>query len=269
MLLIALALSACSSGSTAHTDSEVAAGHALQAPSAGSAKAPAGTAARPPVEQASIISTGSVSLRARDVGAADDNVHRIMDQYAAKLSEERTGTGYVRVVMRVPAASFTDAMQDVEKVADLVTSSTTSKDVSTQVVDVDERVASARASLARIRTLLARADKIGDVISIESELAQREADLNSLLGQQAHLADQTALSTITVTITHAPPAKHHPSSHSGFLAGLGGGWHALRAVGTGLATVAGALLPWLPVAVVVGVPVWSGLRRRRAAVAAD
>jgi hypothetical protein len=156
-------------------------------------------------------------------------------------------------------------MTDLEGVGRLVDSSTTSTDVSTQVVDVDERVKAARASIERIRLLLSRAERLGDIMSIESQLASREADLNSLLRQQATLADQTSLSTISVDIERPPSAPHprRADDGTGFLAGLRGGWHALHGVATAAATVLGALLPWVPVALVVGVPTWLVLRRGR------
>jgi hypothetical protein len=155
-------------------------------------------------------------------------------------------------------------MSDLEQVADLQDSDTTSKDVSTQVIDVDERVKAARASIERITTLLSRAEKIGDVMAIEAQLASREADLNSLLRQQAHLADQTALATISVSIDRPAAAHARPASDdAGFLAGLSAGWDALRGFGTGVATVVGALLPWTPVALLIGIPVWLVVRRSR------
>ena len=53
------------------------------------------------------------------------------------------------------------------------------------------------------------------------------------------------------------------------VAGLRDGWDALSGFGTAAATVAGALLPWAVVALVVGVPglaLTRRLRRRTAAV---
>lgn len=269
---VALALTACG-GSAGSSGSSGSAASGSYGQSSRTERAPGAAhkaaAAQPTVLEAAIISTGTIALRAADVEGARARVQHVADRYAGQVAEEETTAstdtvvGRARVVLRVPADSFTSAMSDLAKVAYVVDSSTTSTDVSTRVIDVDERVKSARASLARIRTLLGRADKIGDVISIESELSEREADLNSLLAQQAHLADQTALSTITVSITQAAATTLHRRSHSGFVAGLEGGWHALRAVAAGVATVAGALLPWLPVVLVVGVPAWLLARRRR------
>ncbi len=115
----------------------------------------------------------------------------------------------------------------------------------------------------QIENLLSRATKLGEVIAIESDLARRQADLDSLKSQQKWLQDQTTLSTITLSLTRtttrtAPATKAH-----GFLAGLDDGWHALGGVTVGLLTLVGVLLPFLVLVVLLGVPVWLLLRRRR------
>lgn len=277
-----LAVAACSSGSHDASTSRAAAdsaggssareGGPVSAPAPGAKDALADTSEKttPTIEQPSIISQGVISLSAKDVAKARAQVQHVADGYGGMVTDQETSTaedgkmGYARLVLRIPARSFAQAMDDLEQVADLVDSSTTSEDVSTQVIDVDERVRVARASIERIRTLLRRAEKIGDIMAIESQLSSREADLNSLLRQQAHLGDQTTLSTISVSIDRPAVAHtHRASDDSGFLAGLRAGWDALRGFGTGVATIVGALLPWTPVALLVGLPGWLVLRRLR------
>lgn len=226
--------------------------------------------------QASIISTGTVSLRADDVGDARFEVQKVVDRVGGQVTDSETRTdddGAVRtarLVLRVPSAEFTETMDALEKVADLEASSTTSEDVTTQVVDTNVRIRVQRQSIARIEQLLDRAGSIRDIVAVERQLTDREARLNSLLRQQAYLADQTSLSTITVHLQRHrvdEPGRTEPEDDDGFLAGLSAGWAALGTVAVGLATVAGALLPFLGVALVLGLPGWllvrGAVRRRR------
>jgi hypothetical protein len=130
------------------------------------------------------------------------------------------------------------------------------------VIDTAVRVRAQERSLRRIEILLARAQSIRDIVDIESELTRRQADLDSLKSQQAYLADQTAMSTITVHLEQKhEPAKEPDTEEAGFLPGLEGGWGALVAFGTVLATILGALLPWLVVLTVPGIPAWLVVRR--------
>lgn len=273
ILLATLALGACSSSASSGDSS----GASAESPAAPHAAARAGdrvsdgptgaTGSDTRLAQPAIVSTGTLTLRSSDVAAARAQVQRIAEGYGGQVAQQVATVpqgrrlGHARLVLRIPAASFADAMVDLEHVGDLRDSRTSSTDVTSQVIDVGERVRSARASLARIRTLLGSTDKIGEVLQVESELTTREADLESLLGQQKHLADQTALSTITVTIDPTGRATV-PESEHGFVAGFSGGWHALGGAATVALTVVGALLPWLPVVLVLAVPGWLLARRR-------
>lgn len=235
-----------------------------------------GSKSRPAPMTRAVISTGTVSLRADDVTEARRDVQRIADAHRAQVSEEETGTdedgraAYARMVLRVPVAQFDATLDELEKAADLRDSSRTTEDVTTQVIDTDVRVRAQEASLRRVEALLARAEKLQDIVWIEAQLTTRQAELDSLRQQQAWLADQTSMSTITVDITLAGKAEPKKDD-DGFLAGLRSGWDGLSATATALATVTGALLPFAVVLGVLGVPVWlvvRGRRRRRGAVPA-
>jgi hypothetical protein len=74
----------------------------------------------------------------------------------------------------------------------------------------------------------------------------------------------------TITVRLSTPEKYVPPPDAlegaGFLAGLRAGWHALLDVFVVGLTVLGAVLPFLGVGLLVGVPAWIGIRalvRRR------
>jgi uncharacterized protein DUF4349 len=142
------------------------------------------------------------------------------------------------------------------------------EDVTSQVADVSSRVQSARDSLIRLRVLYMHATKIGDVIEIESEIAQREADLESLEAQQRALAAQTSMATIELTLSTAampPPVAKHHHRETGFVGGLQRGWHAFGTSVAAVATALAAALPFVGLALLIG---WGALvirRRTRAA----
>ncbi len=218
-----------------------------------------------------IVSSGTVSLTSKDVGAARRDVQRIVDAQGGEVTEEDTETddegetSYARMVLRVPSSAFDEAMQALEDVAVLRSSNRGSEDVTTQVIDTGVRVRAQEASLKRVELLLARAKTLKDIIWIESQLTNRQAELDSLKSQQTWLEDQTSLSTITVDITAKADAKvEEPDDEpAGFLTGLRGGLDALGDTALVVATVVGALLPFAVVLLVLGVPAWLLLRRRR------
>jgi len=222
----------------------------------------------------SLIKHGNVALRADDVGKAQFSVQKVVDTYAGQVTEEKTTTdddghpAYTRMVLRIPSDHFDDAMADLKGVAELESANTSEDDVTTKVIDTQSRLAVQKRSIARITTLFQRAESIRDIMTIEAQLSRRQAVLDSLEKQAAYLASQTTLSTITVSVDQIPEKKAAvvADDDSGFVSGLTAGWDALTTFAVGLATVAGALLPWLIVVAIVGPPVLllvRSLRRRR------
>lgn len=219
-------------------------------------------------QERAVISTGVVSLRGRDVSDVRFDVLKVVDTHRGTVTDQATETdedgtvSRARLVIRVPAEEFGDTMAELEKVADLESSSSASEDVTTQVIDTRARIRAQEASLQRVEILFDRAQSIRDVIAIEAQLTRRQAELDSLKQQMAWLADQTSLSTITVHLERTSTTAQ-PDDDSGFLAGLQRGWDALAAVAVGAATLLGAVLPFAVVLAVLAVPLWRLVRHSR------
>jgi hypothetical protein len=210
-------------------------------------------------------------MRADDVGKARYDVQRIADRYRGEVTEENTEADtdgdavFARMVLRVPSDDFDEALAALEEVGEQASVSTSADDVTTKLIDLSTRVQTQRRSIQRITVLFQQAKSIRDVMAIESELSRRQADLEALERKRAYLAGQASMSTITVGIERTPDKKaatKKTDDDDGFLAGFSAGWGALRSFGIGVATVAGALLPWLAVGAVLGVPLLLLLRRR-------
>ena len=221
----------------------------------------------------SIIATGTVSLASKDVGETRRDVQRIVDAQGGTVTDESTETdqeghtSYARLVVRVPSSKFGVAMTALEDAGVLRSSDRGSDDVTTEVIDNGARVRAQEASLKRVELLLAEAKTLKDVIWIESQLTSRQAELDSLRSQQAWLKDQTSMSTITVdisTLTREVVEEPEDDTPAGFMAGLRGGMKAVGAMLVAVATILGALLPFSVLVLVLGLPVWLVVRRRKA-----
>jgi Domain of unknown function (DUF4349) len=228
-----------------------------------------GAAARPPALQRAVISTGDLTLRSRDVAAARARVLALVDTWGGLVADEQASSSSRGVLtrtdltLRVPSGRFGTAMARLAGVAHVVHQERSSEDVTTQVIDVDARVRAKQLSVDRIEALLARAKSLAQILAIESDLSDRQAELDSLKQQQAWLDDQTSLSTIHVALVRSHHHGPAPVRHHGFLAGLATGWAALGTAAAGLLTGVGLVLPFAVLALLVGVPVWWLVRRRR------
>jgi hypothetical protein len=259
----------------AQGDDQAADGSAQVAGSQSGSKDASGGAS---VESQKVISTGNVQLRSDDVGQAIFDVRKVVDVHGGTIAEDDTETDKEgaafrsRMVLRVPTADFDATMSELEKIGALVSSKRQSADVTTQVLDIDVRVEAQQRSIDRIQVLFDHATTIKDIVSVESELSRRQADLASLQAQQTYLADQTSMSTITLAVERTPKEtkpKPKEDDETGFMSGLSDGWGALKTFLVGGSTVVGALLPWLVLMLVLAVPGWPLVRwlRRREATA--
>ncbi|OCC13374.1 DUF4349 domain-containing protein [Streptomyces sp. PTY087I2] len=170
------------------------------------------------------------------------------------------------LVLRVPQERFQEVLRELAGSGKLLSRTSNAKDVTDQVVDVESRISTQRASVARVRELMDKAERISDVVALEGELSSRQSDLESLLAQQASLKDRTSLATITLDLTppDAPDDDRKKDDDPGFLDALGGGWDAFVTMLRWIAVAFGAAFPFLLTGALAAL-VWRVLRKRRAA----
>jgi hypothetical protein len=204
----------------------------------------------------SIIYAGTMTIEVKDVNVAAAQAIAFATAAGGFIGgDNRQINGQsstATLILRVPAERFQSTLDQLKGVGDEESRQLTSQDVTDQVVDVASRIATAQASVDRIRALLARAQTIGEITALESELSRRESDLESLQARKRKLDGLTALSTITV-VMHGPDAPAAPEEGTGILVGLRHGWNAFVGSLMVALTIFGWLLPWL---VFVGLPIW-------------
>jgi hypothetical protein len=277
-LFAAVALAGCSSGASnsASSGSKVAAGPAAAAPQQGGAAdqaqgaanaAPAQVPNDQPVQR-NIIYTGSITLRVDDVTGAATIIEALAVGAGGFVGGDQrsldSGKSSATLTLRVPAERFTSTLDTIRTKGHEEHEDVSTQDVTATVIDLNARIQSQQASVNRVRDLLAKAQSITDITTIESELAKREADLESMQAKQRNLTDLSSLSTISVNLLAPQAAAATPKpAEKGFWAGLKHGWHAFAASLGVLLTVLGAVLPFV---LIIGVPLglaYRWLRRRR------
>jgi hypothetical protein len=281
-VLTLVALTGCGSSGAASESSAGgnAADHAAAAPSAGRAGVAntgnGGDVAQaadtgPKLEQKAIIRNGDIAIRTMDPQQARDSVDGLLTRLDGSVDGDQTvydKQGHIhdaQLVLRVPVASFTTAMDDLARLGTVVHSSSTGRDVTTQVIDVQQRLKTLRISLHDLNAFQAKASNIGQLLRFENAITQRRGEYQSLKAQRNHLVNETSMSTINLDISvppmHAAVTTHH--RHAGFVTGLRHGWSALtRSVVVALTGV-GAALPFAVLLAVIGLPLLWWTRRGR------
>jgi hypothetical protein len=220
------------------------------------------------VEQRAVVKKGDLAVRTPDPQQARDHVDVLLTRLDGSIDDEQTAYdkhGRIQdseLVLRVPVASFTTAMDELERLGTVVHSTSSAQDVTTQVIDVHQRLRTLRISLHDLNSFQRRAANINQLLRFESAITQRRGEYQSLKAQRNDLVGQTSMSTIhldlSVPPTHTAPGPVH---HAGFVTGLRHGWNALIGTVMVALTVVGAVLPFAVVLALVGVPLWWWGRR--------
>ena len=108
------------------------------------------------------------------------------------------------ITVRVPAAKFHDTLKQIMKLGDVRHRDVKVQDVTEQFHDLQVRLRNAEAVLARLHTLLERAQSVKDALAVETELARVAGQVEQLKGKLKLLRELIAFSTITVRFDAEP-----------------------------------------------------------------
>lgn len=215
------------------------------------------------VDPRAVVKQGDLVVRTRDPQQARDRVDALLQRLRGTVDDEQTSydkEGRIRdshLVLRVPVASFSTAMDALEGLGTVVHSTSTAEDVTAEVIDVRQRLRTLRISLHDLNSFQRQAANIDQLLRFESAITQRRGEYQSLKAQRNHLVDQTTMSTIDLDLS-VPPS--HPATgpvhHAGFVTGLRHGWAALTGTVLVALTVVGAVLPFAVALALVGLPLW-------------
>jgi hypothetical protein len=289
-LLLASACSGSTSDSAGGAVDRDSAGSQAQPPSAeqdrsGSAKGGSDKGSFGRVDPAAVTAqseylarSAMLALKVKSIAAAAASVRSISAAHDGVVLSESIGDGgetpvpdrgrvtalnYGQVTISVPGDRLDRALAALSEVGTVIRRESTSENVREQYIDTESRVKTMRASVDRVRALMARATDIAQIVTLESELSRRQADLEALEAQLASLKDRVARAPIQISLTTDSDVIV-VNDNDGFLAGLQGGWRAFTASVVVLLTALGAVLPFAVTAAAVALPVWWGVRRRRA-----
>ncbi|MDN4480729.1 DUF4349 domain-containing protein [Demequina muriae] len=266
LIVAAAALAGCSSSDEAF-DSE-GSGAADAGGGAVQEEAGADVGTETVADDRSLIVTGSLYMTVEDpIAAADQAVGMVqsaggrVDARNETAADEYDG-GSASLLLRIPQDRLDAVVDDLRALGTVDQFATESRDVTTEVTDLDARISTLRASTDRIQGLLLEAEDIKDIIALEDELAGRQAELESLESRQRGLDDQVSMSTIELSLTTEPIVIVDDSPES-FWDGLQSGWNALVSFFSVVMVLAGVLLPWAALAAVLVVATVVGIRARR------
>jgi hypothetical protein len=171
----------------------------------------------------------------------------------------------VIVVVRVPSPQFAATLDQIRGIGGrVIQEKVTGQDVSEEYLDLEARIRTKKALESQFLDIMKQARKVSDALEVQSQLAEVRTEIEQFEGRRRFLENQSALSTITVTLQMPMPLV--AATTTGF------GQSIKQAFGDAVDTAASIIL-FVIQAVIVLVPIgflivlpawlaWRFLRRR-------
>jgi hypothetical protein len=151
-----------------------------------------------------IIKTGEVGIEVDNIAAMLARVRAMAVELGGYVGGSQAGTlgESASVTVRVPAARFDELLARLHELegTKILSEATREQDVTRDIVDLEARIRNLQASEASYRVLLERAEKIDDILAVQSRLDDVRGQIEQLRGQLQTITGQADLSTLTVTL---------------------------------------------------------------------
>jgi len=114
------------------------------------------------------------------------------------------GTSRATVTAYVPPAEFSRALSGFDGVGRVTRRTIGGQDVSEEFVDLEARVRNFERHEAQLLSFMGKAQKVPDLLALESELARVRGEIEQATGRLRFLKARTDLATIQVALVRAP-----------------------------------------------------------------
>jgi len=229
-----------------------------------------------PAEQR-VVKTGEISIEVERVATALARVRALAVELGGYVGDSQAGTldQSATLTLRIPANRFGDALIALHDLdGDVISEATRELDVTSQIVDLEARIANLEASEASYRLLLERAERIDDILAVQSRLDEVRGQIEQLKAQLENVTGQADLSTLTVSLIPRAQPIETQSENWDPGAELDRALASLVGMGQGIATgLIWFVIVWVPILLILAVLALVALRgvlevRRRVPAAA-
>ncbi|MES2553389.1 MAG: DUF4349 domain-containing protein [Pseudomonadota bacterium] len=169
--------------------------------------------------------------------------------------------------LRVPPGSLQVFLEGLGKNGEVLQHHRQSEDKTDQVIDADARIKNMTELRDRLRSMLASGKgSLKDIVEVERELANTQAQLDSIAGVRKALAQETDLVAVTIDFQATASLRE-----TGFFAPVARAWdesgQVMMASVAAIISFLAAVLPWLAIVLPLFIGVrrlWRKFRARRA-----
>ena len=170
------------------------------------------------IAERKVISRASIALEVEVVEEATREVRLIAEGLGGFVEQLSTSGEPERqrasLTVRVPQSQFFAALDSISALGEVRDQNVGSEDVSEQFIDLEARLKSSLREEKSLLSLLERAEKVSEVLTIERELSRVRSQVERLQGQLNFLQRRVDLATISVSLFSPHQDTPEPPSAS-------------------------------------------------------
>lgn len=153
---------------------------------------------------AKLILNADLSLETQDFEKSAADIEKMTAEAGGYIESSGTygdtGSRSANYTLRVPQEKFEQFYAQLGENMHVVSRSRSSEDVTEQYTDIETRLATLQTKHERLLSLLEKADKMEDIISLENALADCEYEIDSLTGSKRRYDDLVGFSTFYINL---------------------------------------------------------------------
>lgn len=155
-----------------------------------------------------IVKTGEVSIVVKDVPGTIKNIASYAEKnggFVINSQVSKSGLApYGEVTVRIPSKGFEAGMLEFKALGDVQRENVMGKDVTEEYIDLEARLRNLVATEKQFLAILAKAEKITDILAVQRELSQVRSEIESMQGRMKYLKTSADMSSLTVYLSTDP-----------------------------------------------------------------
>ena len=232
-----------------------------EAETAGESAGAAEDGASDRLESAKMIYTARMEVETTGFDAADADLRTLVEVlggYFEQAAVHNYGSGYRSgdYTVRIPADQFQAFLDRVGTICHVTYKEEGSENVSEAYYDAESRLVTQQTKLERLQALLAQAENMEDIITIESAISDTELEIEQLTGTLRHYDSLVDFSTVYITLQEVYQLSNveEPATTFGsrMSTAFASGWRGFVSALEGLAVALAYGWVWLLLLAVIG-----------------
>lgn len=152
-----------------------------------------------------MVYRANLELESTEFDTATRDIETLVEQLGGYLEEQSvrsysSGYRYANYTVRIPADRFKSFLDQMGSLCHTVYRTQSAENITEQYYDTESRLQTAQIKLERLQDLLAKADSMADIITLESAISDTEYQIESLSGTLRHYDALTGFSTVTIDL---------------------------------------------------------------------